>query len=169
MSSSINGEMVAPSSDVTVIDVSDASDLVRQAGQLRELLAVRDADLERSRAHAAVLEAELARQRERADVLDRRIESLNDAAIEWADDNDLCRQFERFCEEHGLRGRTEDYEVTVRVTQLVTIHVSDAPRDADRSDLTDLIDSSTVEETVRDQFAGLSSDDWEVTDWSYWS
>lgn len=162
MSSSINGEMVAPSG-VGVIDVSDAGDLARQAGQLRELLVVRDAELERLRGHAAALEADAAAQRGRADLLERRIESLNDAAIEWADENNLCSQFDRFCEEHGLRGRTEDYEVTVRVTQFVTIHVSDAPRDADRSDLTDLIDSSTVAEIVRDQ---CCVEDWEVTDWN---
>ncbi|MBR7538919.1 hypothetical protein KC221_22260, partial [Mycobacterium tuberculosis] len=60
-------------------------------------------------AEVALLKQQLAEVTEAKRVADMGLSNLqtwirqvNDAAIEWADDNNLCEEFDRFCEQHGL-------------------------------------------------------------------
>lgn len=41
---------------------------------------------------------------------------LNDAANEWADDNDLCERYDEFMEDQGFSGRSRDYRARITVT-----------------------------------------------------
>lgn len=41
---------------------------------------------------------------------------LNEAANEWADDNDLCDSYDEFMEQYGFEGRTRDYTAKVTIT-----------------------------------------------------
>lgn len=61
----------------------------------------------------------------------RWVDSLVEDAHQYANDNSLCSEFDRFMEEHDLPSREQDYYVTFRVS--VT-----AGRDADGDDLASL-------------------------------
>lgn len=51
------------------------------------------------------------------------VEDLSEDARAWADENSLCSEFDRFMQEHGLEGRTREFEV--RLTYVVTVTASD--------------------------------------------
>ena len=72
------------------------------------------------------------------------IENLNDLAIEWADDDSLCEQFDRFMEENGLRGRARDQEVEVTVTATMPATV----RGVSQRDAVERIDSDDIREHI---------------------
>lgn len=82
------------------------------------------------------------------------IEKLNDAAIEWADDNSLCEQFDRFMEENGLRGRERDQEVEVTVTATMTVTV----RGVSQRDAEERLDSDDIREHISCNLSYLDFD-----------
>ncbi|BBE49256.1 hypothetical protein ACMHYT_30185 [Rhodococcus qingshengii] len=82
------------------------------------------------------------------------IENLNDLAIEWADDNSLCEQFDRFMEENGLRGRERDQEVEVTVTATMTVAV----RGVSQRDAEERIDSDDIREHISGHLSYLDFD-----------
>jgi len=53
-----------------------------------------------------------------------RLESIVDAAHQYADDHDLCERFDEFMVEHGLRPRRRDYIVELDATVRVSVNVS---------------------------------------------
>lgn len=69
----------------------------------------------------------------------------NEAARQWADENDLCGRFEDFCEAYGWEGRRKDYDVTVRVSFDVVVSVGDVRRGDD--------DSYTFRERIDNDFS----------------
>ncbi|WP_037196485.1 MULTISPECIES: hypothetical protein [unclassified Rhodococcus (in: high G+C Gram-positive bacteria)] len=79
------------------------------------------------------------------------IESLASDAREWADDNSLCGQFDRFMEEHGLQGRYRDFtvDVSVSITLPVTLTISASGE----SNAEDKVDRYDVEEALRHRFS----------------
>lgn len=78
------------------------------------------------------------------------IESLASDARQWADDNSLCGQFDRFMEEHGLAGRSRDFTVDVSVS--VSLSVSLTISATGESDAEDRVDRYDVEEALRSRF-----------------
>ncbi|MCW2295356.1 hypothetical protein [Rhodococcus erythropolis] len=109
--------------------------------------------------------AQLEAEREKCAVLERAqaesvrkhqewIENLNDLAIEWADDNSLCEQFDRFMEENGLRGRERDQEVEVTVTATMTVTV----RGVSQRDAEERIDSDDIREHLSGHLSYLDFD-----------
>ncbi|RYF59689.1 MAG: hypothetical protein EOO27_08455 [Comamonadaceae bacterium] len=78
------------------------------------------------------------------------IESLASDAREWADDNSLCGQFDRFMEEHGLQGRSRDFTVDVSVS--LSLSVSLTISATGESDAEERVDRYDVEEAVRSRF-----------------
>ena len=75
----------------------------------------------------ALVEQARAEERERLTrQFDEWKERANDVAIEYAENNDLCGEFERCMEEIGFRGRYSEYDVTVSVTLRVTAHNEDS-------------------------------------------
>ncbi|GAB20256.1 hypothetical protein GOEFS_109_00010 [Gordonia effusa NBRC 100432] len=107
---------------------------------------------------ARELESQIARERElrvqaQETVARLRNEDIerNAAAREWADDNDLCHQFEAFCESYGWEGRTNDMDVTVIVSVAVPLTVGDVPRDEQfADDLADRIDHQMIVDLLED-------------------
>lgn len=108
---------------------------------------------------------ELAAERDRSAALERAqgesvrkhqewIEELNDRAIEWADDNSLCEQFDRFMEENGLRGRERDQEVEVTVTATMTVTV----RGVSQRDAEERIVSDDIREHISGNLSYLDFD-----------
>lgn len=70
-----------------------------------------------------------------------------DDAHEFADNNDLCGEFDRFLEEHGLPSRNDrDQYLAVRVE--VTVHVRGAGRTEE--DAYDALDQEQVFDAVRE-------------------
>jgi hypothetical protein len=68
-------------------------------------------------------------------------------AHEHADRNNMCNEFDRFMEEHGLPTRTRDYSAEVTVTVTVTVHCSgrddeSAEQSIDRYDVRDALDNA---------------------------
>jgi len=78
-----------------------------------ELAALRwEADRAKAAAHAAYSELDCHRER---------LESIVDAAHEYADRAELCSAFDVFMQEQGLRTRSRDYSVTVDVTLRLSV------------------------------------------------
>lgn len=75
-------------------------------------------------------EARMTLQQERS-----RLESIVDAAHEYADENDLCERFDSFMVEQGLRPRMRDYDVIVDVKLRVAVSVSARSADAASNDV----------------------------------
>lgn len=79
------------------------------------------------------------------------VRRLNESACEWADENSLCSEFERFCEQWGLEGRERDFDVEVNVTVALTMTRSArSQEDADES-----VDLDDVRQHLRDNFSYL--------------
>lgn len=107
------------------------------------------------------LEADLAEAMQTIQRLKSMDEDRNAAARQWADDNDLCSQFERFCEDYGWQGRTYDVDVEIAVSATVWVSLGDVPRDELSTDyIAEQITQEMVEERVRE-----ASLDWSVEDW----
>ncbi|MGX7697689.1 hypothetical protein ACWPN4_22655 [Gordonia polyisoprenivorans] len=127
---------------------------------------VRRIEAENERLRAELRRAELDRDtaREEASTLASEDRARNEAACEWADDNDLCSQFEQFCEAYGWQGRVDDLEVTVDVTVQVSVLLSDVPRyEQDVYNLEQRIDDDVVREKLNEGGFSLSSTS--VSDW----
>ena len=79
---------------------------------------------------------------------------LNDAANEWATDNDLCHRYDEFMEQQGFTGRSYDY--CAKIT--LTIYRDVEGRDFD--DATDDIDGSLIKQWIAD----ITADDleWDI-------
>lgn len=82
----------------------------------------------------ALAEAREAGKREAEERHERFMAALVSDAHEYANDNDLCGEFDRFMEEHGLPRREREYEVTFTITYsstaLVTASSSDEAAEA---------------------------------------
>ncbi|MFE7423421.1 hypothetical protein [Rhodococcus sp. NPDC057529] len=78
------------------------------------------------------------------------IESLASDAREWADDNSLCGQFDRFMEEHGLAGRSRDFTVDVSVSLSLSVTLTISA--TGESDAEERVDKYDVEEALRSRF-----------------
>lgn len=127
---------------------------------------VRRVEAEVDRLREELRRAELDRDtaREEALTLAREDRARNEAAQEWADDNDLCSQFERFCEAYGWQGRIDDVEVTVDVTVQVAMLASDVPRyEQDTYNLEQRIDDDAIREKLNEGAFSLTSTS--VSDW----
>lgn len=128
-------------------------------------------DMRRAEAEAVTLREALRRAELDRDTAREEITSLmeqdrerNAAAREWADDNDLCSQFERFCEAYGWQGRADDMSVTVRVSVDVDVTVAGVHRgDQDTYSLTEEIDDGDVREKLEAGAYALNS--YDVTDY----
>ncbi len=137
-----------------------AAGLSPDAGTVRAL----HAELDQVRSSLAAAEtARSAAQRE-VERLRQEDRNRNDAACEWAEDNDLCHQFERFCEAYGWQGRRHDVRVRVRVTADVYIQADAVPRD--ELD-TDSLEGRIARGDVMEAVYALSCDDldYSVEDW----
>ncbi|MCZ4581498.1 hypothetical protein O4158_20900 [Gordonia amicalis] len=127
---------------------------------------VRRIEAENERLRAELRRAELDRDtaREEASTLASEDRARNEAACEWAEDNDLCTQFERFCEAYGWRGRTSDVEVVVEARVQVTVSLCDVPRtELSSQDLYDRVDEDAVREEIsegRYSVVSHSVEDW---------
>lgn len=96
--------------------------------------------------------------REEASTLASEDRARNEAACEWADDNDLCSQFEQFCDQFGWQGRVDDVEATVEVTVQVSVLVSDVPRMSRTPTVVEQrIDDDSVRERLREGNFSLRS------------
>ncbi len=126
------------------------TDVREEVEELRRMVAVRDEEITR---------LELCRS-----AAETRIEEINDAAIEWADQNNLCGEFERFCDEYGLRGRLTDVTATVRVTLTVPVSGLTVRRGCDRHDVEAEISNSTIVDALREEF-DVEIAEWTVSDW----
>lgn len=127
---------------------------------------VRRIEAENERLRTELRRAELDRDtaREEASTLASEDRARNEAACEWADDNDLCSQFEQFCDQFGWQGRVDDLEVTVDVTVQVSVLVSDVPRNEQESYcLEQRIDDDAVREKLNEGAFSLTSTS--VSDW----
>lgn len=78
----------------------------------------------------------------------QRAERMNESACEWADRNDLCAQFEAFCEEWGWQGRRRDYQVDVKATMNLRF-VVESGFDADSYDLAEELGDLVMTPTLR--------------------
>lgn len=86
----------------------------------------------------------------------RRLDSIVEDAHEWADEENLCSKFDRFCEEHNLPAREREWRVSVNVSTTVTVYVTASSE----QDARDLVDSGNVTRALRDAY--LDGDDWDV-------
>lgn len=96
--------------------------------------------------------AELVRDTEQRH--ESRITELAEDACEFADRHNLCSEFDRFMEDHGLSGRVRDREVGVTVTAHLTITVSARSQ----TGAEDAVDEDDVRAAIRDQGPYLSFD-----------
>lgn len=144
-----NKSYVAPDGDgyrfmVTTIDAYNQSDhggLASCSQDVRDALAAffRDAGLTPPQPITdgqdqddvtALVEQARAEERERLTrQFDEWKERANIVAIEYAENNDLCGEFERCMEEIGFRGRYAEYDVTVSVTLRVRARNEDDAED----------------------------------------
>lgn len=123
-----------------------------------------EAEVERLRAELRRAELDRDTAREEASTLATEDRARNEAACEWADDNDLCSQFEQFCDQFGWQGRVDDVEATVEVTVQVSVLVSDVPRnEQDTYCLEQRIDDDAVRDQLREGNFSLTSTS--VSDW----
>ncbi|MCT1355226.1 hypothetical protein [Gordonia sp. p3-SID1431] len=123
-----------------------------------------EAEVERLREELRRAELDRDTAREEASTLAREDRARNEAAQEWADDNDLCSQFERFCEAYGWQGRVDDVFVTVDVTVQVSVLASDVPRhEQDTYNLEQRIDDDAIREKLSEGAFSLTSTS--VSDW----
>ena len=81
------------------------------------------------------------------------VRQVNDAAIEWADDNNLCEEFDFFCEQHGLESRRVDYLLTVDARVEVTIRLDERGRGLSARELRDEIDTEDVRAAICERFS----------------
>lgn len=104
-----------------------------------ELSATGDAQAENARLtdlvdrHTTTI-ARLEREAERAEQLHETWkDQLTDDLHRRATEQNLCSQFDDFCQQHGLRGRSADYDVSITIsyqtTLTVTAHDDDDARD----------------------------------------
>ncbi|MBM4574990.1 hypothetical protein GS896_25830 [Rhodococcus hoagii] len=89
------------------------------------------------------------------------IDQLVDDAHEYANDNSLCSEFDRFMTEHNLPARQRDFCVSVDVMVRVKVDLTITAEDSDSVD--GEVDSDLVESAVRSELGGHGSFD--VTDW----
>lgn len=123
-----------------------------------------EAEVERLREELRRAELDRDTAREEASCLAREDRARNEAACEWADENDLCSQFEQFCDQFGWQGRVDDIEVTVDVTVQVSVLASDVPRNEQESYcLEQRIDDDAIREKLSEGAFSLTSTS--ISDW----
>ncbi len=123
-----------------------------------------EAEVERLRDELRRAELDRDTAREEASCLAREDRARNEAACEWADENDLCSQFEQFCDQFGWQGRVDDLEVTVDVTVQVSVLASDVPRNEQESYcLEQRIDDAAIREKLSEGAFSLTSTS--ISDW----
>lgn len=136
------------SGDEVWVPLNEAHRVERELSEVRGLLTT--ARVDATTAQDATRAAE-ARERAAQSVvarLEQEDRDRNAAACEWADENSLCDQFERFCEAYGWQGRTRTFDVTVRVTADVVVQV-EAPRGSRGDDLRERVEEDEVRDQVR--------------------
>ncbi|ROZ88058.1 hypothetical protein EEB19_22215 [Gordonia sp. OPL2] len=159
----VEAHQVWPSIGEGVLNLSDP---VSGAGAWVSVEDMRRAETEAATLREALRRAELDRDTAREEItsLMEQDRERNAAAREWADDNDLCDRFERFCEAYGWQGRTDDMTVTVRVSVDVDLIVPGVHRgDQDTYSLTEQIDDTDVREKLEAGAYALNS--YDVTDY----
>lgn len=129
-----------------------------QEGASVVALGLRLLEEHRAMAHAAAALREAQVER------DRWTGELVDSAHEWADDNNLCREFDRFMLRHGLPTRERDYEVTVSVTMCATVTISVTATSEEGA--RDGVDGDLIRERIGSRYGSLpddlSIDDYEI-------
>ncbi|MGB7237815.1 MAG: hypothetical protein WBD41_17795 [Rhodococcus sp. (in: high G+C Gram-positive bacteria)] len=124
---------------------------------LRQLVAERAA----MRSESGKVRAEVERTRAAAaEEFARRLDSITDAAHEYADDNDLCSVFDDFMESQGLRTREKDFCVEIDAAVSVRVYLTRTDRDGDGA--RDQIDRSDVHHAVAESL-GVSFDSIDVS------
>lgn len=84
----------------------------------------------------------------RADAVTERLDQIVSDAHEWANDHDLCRVFDQFCERHDLPTRVREYEVSIVVTGTVEASSLENAEDAVDSEwVNDHINWDSIEVT----------------------
>lgn len=91
------------------------------------------------------------------------LRSLVSDAHEWADENSLCGEFDRFMDEHDLPGREREFEVTVDVTVSARVTVTQRATSADAA--REQVSTTEIDEEVRERIRCGQSVDFDVTDW----
>jgi chromosome segregation ATPase len=138
------------------------SDLSRQVDEFRELVHRRNetiADLEAARDR---LGGQVQRVRAELDAARAGFETWKDrliqAAHEEANSRDWCEDFDEWMESNGLRGRTHDYNVQVRVTATITVSLES--RSADTA--VNAVNTDRVKEALRDITWDYQDIDWDA-------
>jgi hypothetical protein len=82
-----------------------------------------------------------------------------------ATEQNLCSQFDDFCQKHGLRRRVHDYDVTITVTHQTTVTVTTADEDQARDHASSIMnDSRQFPSTICTGNYTLSEQDWDIQD-----
>lgn len=151
---------------VGYLDAVEAAAVVASGGcDDVAVVSVRERELEAEVALLKQQVADVAEAKRVSDVglseLQAWVRQVNDAAIEWADDNNLCEEFDFFCEQHGLESRRVDYVLTVDARVEVTIRLDERRRGLSTHDLQAEIDTADVRDAINQRF---SVSDYDVID-----
>ncbi|HEY8739310.1 MAG TPA: hypothetical protein VIN56_01790 [Candidatus Dormibacteraeota bacterium] len=92
-------------------------------------------------------------------------DELTDDLHRRATEQNLCSQFDDFCQKHGLRRRVQDYDVTVTVSYQTTLTVTAADEDQARDQASSIMnDSHQFPGTIYTGNYSLSEQDWDIQD-----
>lgn len=79
--------------------------------------------------------------------------TLVEDAHQWADNNNLCGEFDHFMRDHDLPPRRREFKAPASVTLTVELPVPVTARYGE--DASTLIDHDLIEQTIRQRFGGL--------------
>ena len=92
-------------------------------------------------------------------------DGLTDDLHRRATEQNLCSQFDDFCQQHGLRRRVQDYDVTITVTYQTTVTVTAEDADQARDQASSIMnDSRQFPGTIYTGNYSLSEQDWAIQD-----
>jgi len=92
-------------------------------------------------------------------------DGLTDDLHRRATEQNLCSQFDDFCQQHGLRRRVQYYDVTVPVTYQATVTVTAEDEDQARDQAGCIMnDSRQFPGTIYTGNYSLSEQDWDIQD-----
>ena len=92
-------------------------------------------------------------------------DELTDDLHRRATEQNLCSQFDDFCQQHGLRRRVQDYDVTITVTYQATVTVTAEDEDQARDQAGCIMnDSRQFPGTIYTGNYSLSEQDWAIQD-----
>jgi hypothetical protein len=82
-----------------------------------------------------------------------------------ATEQNLCSQFDDFCQKHGLRRRAQDYDVSITVTYQTTVTVTATDENQARDHASSIMnDSHQFPSTIYAGNYSLSEQDWDIQD-----